>query len=151
MADPALLEPGGVLLGHLRRDRSHVDEHGTALHRIRRSAVEEHLAHNRPAVEDGEDVVGALNAVDRAVGDPGALRGERVGLGASAVPDRGLEAGLDQVGGHRCAHDASAKKRDLVSHWRVSSWLTICKYATCKRAKVGSASHDLEVPTSSCR
>src|SRR4029453_1262596 len=35
MADPPLLEPGGVLLGHLRRDRGHVNEHGTALHRIR--------------------------------------------------------------------------------------------------------------------
>src|SRR5712692_4279286 len=95
MADPALLEPRGVLLGHLRRDRGHVDEHGTALHRIRRPAVEEHLAHDWPAVEDGEDVVGALNAVDRAAGDPGALHGERVGLGAGAVPDRGREAGLD--------------------------------------------------------
>src|ERR1019366_1025840 len=88
MADPALLEPGGVLLRHLRRDRGHVDEHGTALHRICCPAVEEHLAHDWPAVEDGEDVVGALNAVDRAVGDPR-------------------------------AHDASAQKGDVVSHWRV--------------------------------
>ncbi len=119
MADPALFEPRGVLLGHLRRDRGHVDEHGTALHRICRPAVEKHLAYDRPAVEDGEDVVGALNAVDRAVGDPCALHGERVGLGACAVPDGGREAGLDQVGGHRRAHDASAEKCDVVSHWRV--------------------------------
>src|ERR1035437_5600654 len=123
MADPALFEPRGVLLGHRRRDRGHVDEHGTALHRICRPAVEEHLAHDRPAVENGEDVVGTLNAVDRAVGDPGAVRGEQFGLGAGAVPDRGREAGLDQVGGHRRAHDASAQKGDVVSHWRVPPWL----------------------------
>ena len=107
-----------MLLGHFRRDRGHVDEHGTALHRIRRPAVEEYLAHNRPAVEDGKDVVGALDAVDRAVGDLGTLRGERVGLGAGAVPDRGLEACLHQVGGHRRAHDAGAEKCNVVRHWR---------------------------------
>lgn len=119
MADPALLEPGGVLLGHLRRDRGHVDEHGSALHRIRRSAVEEHLAHNRPAVEDGEDVVRTLDAVDRVIGNPGTLHGERLGLGAGAIPDRGLEAGLHQVGGHWRAHDAGAEKCDVVRHWKL--------------------------------
>src|ERR1700688_857820 len=128
MADPALLEPGGVLLGHLRWDRGHVDEHGTALHRICRPAVEEHLAHDWPAVEDREDVVGALNAVDRAVGNSCTLYGERVGLGAGAVPDRGREAGLDQVCGHRRAHDASAEKGNVVSHltapWLNGTWLT---------------------------
>src|SRR5262245_33496999 len=63
MANPALLEPGGVLLRHLRWDRGHVDEYGIALHRIRGAAVEEHLADNRPAIEDGQDIVGALHAV----------------------------------------------------------------------------------------
>src|SRR5262245_38794825 len=118
MANPALLEPGGVLLRHLRWDRGHVDEYGIALHRIRGAAVEEHLADNRPAIEDGQDIVGALHAVGWISGNPGALHGKRVGLEAGAVPYRSLEPRLHQIGDHRCAHDAGAEKCDLVRHCR---------------------------------
>jgi hypothetical protein len=82
---------------------------------VGRTAVEEHLAHHRAAVEDRQDVVGVLDALRRAVGHRGAGLGQRVGLGAGAVPHGRGESGLDQIGGHRRAHDAGAEKCD-VSH-----------------------------------
>ena len=38
---------------------------------------------------------------------------ERLDLGRAAVVAGDLEAGLDQVGGHRRAHDAQPDERDL--------------------------------------
>jgi hypothetical protein len=48
------------------------------------------------------------------------VRFQRVGLGAGAVPHGRGEPGLDQIGGHRRAHDAGAEKCD-VSHRTIPS------------------------------
>ena len=70
--------------------------------------VEEHRHHD----------VGAAHGVGGGVGDRGAGLGERLGLGAGAVPDAQREAGGGDVAGHPGAHRAGAQQCDgrLVGH-----------------------------------
>ena len=109
------LAPGlGHAHGDVRADRAHVDVERAGLRGVGEDPV--------VAAGDGLDVRRVGHHRDDHVGVPDGLRDvlraapagldePLHGLRAAVVPDH-LEAGLDQVGGHRAAHDAQADEGD---------------------------------------
>jgi hypothetical protein len=75
--------------------------------------AEQHFAHDGAALQQAHGKVHAAHGICRAVVDAHAIGSQRLGLGAGAVPDMDLMAGLGQAAGHGQAHHARAQNGDL--------------------------------------
>ena len=82
--------------------------------------------------------------VGELVDDLAALGGERLGLGAGAVPDRDVVAGLEQPLGHRIAHAAHADPADLLVVLRHTRLLAVTLQATCAQAVIMTGGRRLQ-------
>ena len=105
-----VFQANGVLLRHLRGYGSHINEDRAGLHASNGTAIEEHLAHHRPAVENGKDVVGALDRFGRRIGDGAAGLLDWRCFARGAVPSHDIEAGAHEIHSHGCAHNTQSKK-----------------------------------------
>ena len=118
-----LLEPIADRCRFLDRDGRAVDDDLRHRAALRRDAVlaEQDLVEVLAGRHDGKQDVDAFE-VRQVVDDLAALGRERLGLGARAVPDRDVVAGLEQALGHRKAHAAHADPADflcVVRHQRL--------------------------------
>ncbi len=109
----AILQPLADGDQFLDRDGRAVDEHAGRLAVAAQHAVlaEIDLLDVLALGDDREHHVHA-GEVGRLVDDLAARLGERLGLGAGAIPDRDVVAGLQQPLGHRVAHAAHADPAD---------------------------------------
>ena len=97
-------------LRHLRGDGRHVDENGTGLHVIQRTAIEEDLAHHRTAVENRKNVVSSLDRFCGRLSDGAPRLQDWRSLARGAVPSHDIEPSAHQINSHGCAHYSQAKK-----------------------------------------
>ena len=101
--------------GFLDRDGRAIDHDRRQLAALAAHAVlaVEHVLHVLAGVDDREQHVDVFE-IGQMVDDLAADLGERLGLGARAIPDRNVMAGLDQPLGHGQAHAAHADPADLL-------------------------------------
>jgi N-formylglutamate amidohydrolase len=103
----------GMFARLARLDGGHVDEQRALGHGIGHAQLEQHFAHDGAALQQAHGKVHAAHGICRAVVDAHAIGSQRLGLGAGAVPDVDLMAGLGQAAGHGQAHHARAQNGDL--------------------------------------
>ena len=117
-AHALLGQPLADVGGFLDRNRRAVDQHLRLLGAAQQAVLAENdLLDVLAGGDDGEHHV-ATGELDRLVDDLGALGGQRLGLGAGAVPDRHIVAGLEQAFRHRRAHAADPDPADLLCSLR---------------------------------
>ncbi|ESR25135.1 hypothetical protein N177_2009 [Lutibaculum baratangense AMV1] len=115
MSGAELTEALGVIPRHRWLDRAHVDDDRIPVQGFGRALLEEHLAHDGTVLEHGDDDCRAAHRLGRRVGDACAFRGQRLGLGAGAVPHRHLVPGGEQPARHRRPHQADAQNGHATS------------------------------------
>ena len=99
--------------GFLDRDRRAIDQHLRLLGAAEQAIFAEDDLFDVLAGGDDREHHVATGEIDRLVDDLAAFGGQRLGLGAGAVPDRHIMAGLKQALGHRRAHAADPDPADL--------------------------------------
>jgi hypothetical protein len=87
MGDAALLEAPSMGARGVRRDRAHIDHQRATLHGPGGVlGSEQHGFDRRPILQHGDDDIGVAYRFRGPISDLGALFGQRLGVGAGAVP-----------------------------------------------------------------
>ena len=126
--------------GRLGRDGRAVDDDGGHVVGVGQQAAlaDQHLLEVGGGRDHREDDVAGAQVGDR-VGDRAADLGERLGLGAGAVPDGDVHAGAGEPAGHGGAHPAGA---DPADRSRVRRCGGVVHGAPSRVARVSAASCD---------
>ena len=108
---PLLCGQLGMFPRQRRLHRTHIDHQRTRLHRSHSTLLHQHIIHHLAIFQHGDHDIGLRH---RLGGRPGDRRfaGKGLAFAGGAIPERHGKTGVQQVTGHRRAHQADAEKSD---------------------------------------